>query len=76
VLDAVDTDAERDHAQVIPEVHPVAHQRQQIQIVQRRGEPVTQRGVGRGHEPPADCGRAQRAGRRLDLLPNRFQPTG
>jgi len=35
VLGAVDADAQRDHAQVLAEVHPIDHQRDQVQLVQR-----------------------------------------
>jgi len=41
MLRAVDADPERDHAQVITEVHAVDHQRHQIQAIERGGEQLT-----------------------------------
>ena len=63
MLDAVDADAQRDHAQMLTEVHPVDHQRHQVQLAQRRGEQLGQRGLGRGHEPARHRRLARRAGR-------------
>jgi hypothetical protein len=44
VLGAVDIDAQRDYEHVLAEVHPVAHQRDQVQLVQRGGEQPASRG--------------------------------
>jgi len=53
VLGAVDADAQRHHAQVIGEVHPVDHQRHQVQPRQVASQQLGQGGLGGGHEPPA-----------------------
>jgi hypothetical protein len=34
MLDPVDVDAERDDARVLAEVHPVGHERDQVQVAQ------------------------------------------
>ena len=54
-------------------MHPVDHERDQVQPGQVRGEQVTQGGLGHLHEPPRD--RGPRGGRRSlrDALPDRFQ---
>ena len=74
MLRAVDADAQRHHAQVLAEVHPVDHQRDQVQVTQRLGEQLAQRGLGRGDEPAADRRLARRRGRAFGTLPDRFQP--
>jgi len=50
VLGAVDADPQRHHAQVLAEVHAVDHQRDKIQLTQRRGEQLGKRRLGRGDE--------------------------
>ena len=52
VLDPVDVDAQGDHAGVLAEVHPVDHQRHQVQPGQIGGQQLRQRGLGRRDEPP------------------------
>jgi hypothetical protein len=52
VFRAVDVDAQGDHAGVLPEVHPVDHERDQVQSGQISGEQFGQRGLGLRHEPP------------------------
>lgn len=43
MLDPVDVDTQRDHAAVLTDVHPVDHQRHQIQPGQGRSAAVTNR---------------------------------
>jgi hypothetical protein len=74
VLHPVDVDPERDHAAVLAEVHPVDHQRYQIQPGQLRGQQLGQGGLGRGDEPTRHR-RLRRADRGLlDTNTDRFQP--
>jgi hypothetical protein len=47
-----DIDAQGDHTGVLAEVHPVDHQRDQIQPGQVRGQQLSQRGLGGRDEPP------------------------
>jgi len=51
VLGPVAADAERDDAGVLAEVHPVDHQRDQVQVIEPPGHQLSQSGLGRGHEP-------------------------
>jgi hypothetical protein len=55
MLRAVDADAQRHHAGVLAEVHPVHHERHQVQVIQAAGHQLGQRGLGRGDEPAGDC---------------------
>ena len=50
-LDPLDVDAERDDAGVLAEVHPVDHQRDQVQVIEAAGHQLAERGLGRGNEP-------------------------
>ena len=50
MLGPVDVYAECDHAQVVGEVDPVDHQRDQIQARQVRGEQIGQGVLGHRHE--------------------------
>jgi hypothetical protein len=52
VAGAVDADPEGDHAGVLTEVHPIDHQRHQVQPRQVHGHQLGQRGLGRRDEPP------------------------
>ena len=65
---------EGDHAGVLAEVHPVDHQRHQVQPGQVRGQQLGQRGLGRRDEPPRH--RRARRGRRglLGAGADRLQP--
>jgi hypothetical protein len=54
VLDSVDADAERDDAGVLAEVHPVDHERDQVQVPQAAAHQLGQRGPGHGHEAAGD----------------------
>ena len=68
VLGAVDADTQGDHTQVIAEVHPVDYQRHQVQLTQRCGEQLAQRGLGRADEPARDRGLAPRHETRDNLV--------
>jgi hypothetical protein len=48
----VDAGPECDDADVLTEVDAIEHQRDQVQLGQRPGEQVAQRGFGRLDEPP------------------------
>jgi hypothetical protein len=74
VLDPVDADSERDHATVLAEVHPVDHQRHQIQRRQIRGEQLGQGGLGRGDEPARHRRLGGGGGGLLDTDTDGFQP--
>lgn len=69
----IDVDAERDHAQVLGEVHAVDHDRDQIQLGQVGGEQVGLGVLGHRHELPRDRRLARRPRRRGDLLADRLQ---
>jgi hypothetical protein len=53
-------------------VHAVEHQRDQVQLGQRPGEQVGQRGFGRLDKPSADRGLARCRRRPFDLLADRL----
>jgi hypothetical protein len=50
MLGPVEVDAERDHAQVVGEVHPVDHHRDQVKARQVTGHQLAQRSLGHRHE--------------------------
>jgi len=52
MLGAVDADPQSHNAQVLTEVDAVDHQRHQVQVPQRCGEQLAQRGLGHRHETP------------------------
>ena len=74
MFDAVGVDAQRDHAAVLGEVHPVDHQRHQVQPGQVRAQQLGQCGLGGLDEAPRHRGprRRRRGGRHL--LPDGFEP--
>ena len=74
VLDPVDVDPEGDHAGVLAEVHPVDHQRHQVQRRKVRGEQLGQRGLGLGDEPPRHRRARGAGGGLLGARPDRFEP--
>jgi hypothetical protein len=76
VLGPVDADAQRHDAGVLAEVHPVDHQRDQVEVIEAPGHQFRERGLGRGDEPP----RYRRLARGCRLaghrLPGGLQPSG
>jgi hypothetical protein len=54
VLGPVDVDAQRDDAGVLAEVHPVGHERDQIQGIEAVRHQLRKRGLGGGDEPAGD----------------------
>jgi hypothetical protein len=72
VLDPLDVDAERD-ADVLAEMYPVGHERDQVQVVQPAGHQLLERGLGRGDEPAGDRRLRRGRGGLLHGLPGRFQ---
>jgi hypothetical protein len=76
VLGPVDADAERDDAGVLAEVHPVDHDRDQVQPVQAAAHQLGERGLGPGDEPAGDRRLGGGGGLRLDGLPGGLQPAG
>ena len=73
VFRAVDVDAERDHTQVVSEVHAVDHQRHQVQPGEVTGKQVGQRMFGHRHELARDRRPARRPGVPLGGLTDWFQ---
>src|SRR6266487_3794646 len=73
VLGPLNVDAERDDAGVLAEVHPVGHERDQVQPIQPAGHQLLQRGLSRGHEPAGHRRLAGGRGRLLDGLPGGLQ---
>jgi len=71
---AGDADPERHDAAVLGEVHPVDHERHQVERGQVRGKQLSQCMLGHRHELARDRRRAGRARGRGDLLTNRLQP--
>jgi hypothetical protein len=61
---AVDANPERDHTAVLAEVHPVDHQRHQVQGAEIGSEQLGQGGLGLRDEPALHR-RARGGGRRL-----------
>jgi hypothetical protein len=54
MLGPVDTNTQRDNAQVLAEVDTVDHQRHQVQTAQWRGKHLAQGGLGHRHETAGD----------------------
>jgi hypothetical protein len=52
VFDPIDVDPQRHDAGVLAEVHPIHHQRHQVQPGQVRGQQISQCGLGGRDEPP------------------------
>ena len=73
VLRAVDADPQRHNAAVLSEVHPIDHERHQVQRGQIRREKFGQRGLGRGHELPGHRRLTDRRSGGGDLGAHRFQ---
>lgn len=74
MLRPLDVDAQGYHAVVLAEVHPIGHQRHQIQLGQFRGQQLGQGGLGRGDEPARHRGLAGGGSGLLDTSTDRFQP--
>ena len=74
VLGPVDADAQGDDAGVLAEVHPVDHERDQVQPVEPTGHQLRQRGLGRGDEAAGDRRLRRGSGRLLHRLPGGLQP--
>ena len=74
MLVPVDVDAQSHDAARLGEVHPVDHQRHQIQPGQIRGEQLGQGGFGHRHKPAGDRRLACRRTLFGDLLPDRLKP--
>jgi hypothetical protein len=74
VLGPVDADAQGDDAGVPAEVHPVDHERDQVQVIQPPGHQLSQGGLGRGDEPPRHRRLRRGSGRLLHRLPGGLQP--
>jgi len=81
VLDPVDIDTQRDHAAVLTEVHPIDHQRHQIQPGHISGQQLGQGRFG-GRDEPARHRRLRGAHRGMldtgadGLKPDRVAPRG
>jgi len=73
VLGPVDADAQRDHAGVLAEVHPVGHERDQIQVIEAAAHQLAKRGLGGGDEPAGHRRLRGRRGRLLHGLPRGLQ---
>jgi hypothetical protein len=74
MLGAIQPDTERDHATVLAEVHPVDHERDQVQTGQILGEQFGQGGLGGRHEPPRHRRAAGAAGGLRDAFADRSSP--
>src|SRR4051794_2015955 len=76
MLGPVDADPERHDAAGLPEVHPVDHQRDQVQPSQVRGQDLAQRRLRLGEEPAGRRRLRGAPGVLLDRLADRLQPQG
>ena len=74
VLGALGVDAQGDHTAVLGEVHPVDHDRHQIQRGQVGGEQLGQGGLGGLDEPPRHRRLRRRRAALLDVLADGFEP--
>jgi hypothetical protein len=74
VLGPVDADAEGDHAGVLTEVHPVGHERDQVQVIEAAAHQLAQRGLGSRDEPAGHRRLRRGRGRLLHLGTSRLQP--
>ena len=73
---AVEADAQGHHTEVIGEVDPVDHDRDQVQVGQVGGHHLGQGRLGGGHEPPGHRRLRRRRGGGLHRGPDRFQAGG